>query len=125
MHEIALTRDAAADAREIEELENTVAELEHKAAEASRITELQTSVEALEAEVQQFRAERLQRGSQMQHARGYGAHESPARSAISDVHRRAPAAAVENRAGNADEEASGLSFTQSFSPGTMGSRLSV
>ena len=65
MHEIALTRDAAADAREIEELESTVAALEQKAAEASRITELQTSVEALEAEVQQFRAERLQRGRQV------------------------------------------------------------
>ena len=120
MHEIALTRDAAADAREIEELESTVAALEQKAAEASRITELQTSVEALEAEVQQFRAERLQRGSQVQNPRRHG----PARSASSD--RRAPASAAANRARNADEEASGLSFTQSsLSPGTKGSRLSV
>ena len=118
MQEIALTRDAAADAHEIEELESTVAELERKAAEASRITELQTSVEALEAEVQQFRAERQQRsGRGPRHARGYGAYGSEARPR-----------GGHNASGTrtADEEASGLSFTQPpLSPGATGLRMSV
>ena len=118
MQEIALTRDAAADARQIEELESTVAELERKAAEASRIAELQTSVEALEAEVQQFRAERQQRGGRgPRHARGYGAYGNGARPGGGHS---APGART------ADEQASGLSFTQPpLSPGPTGLRMSV